>query len=466
MKQTRPRKRKKETWIATRIGIDIPMESDEKMEADVFIEQSTGKVRMFDMVPATNDLTSFSSTLWKAIAEPAGDEKAYRPGRLVVDRAELKMAAQLLAKEQDIELEVDPDATAFIKGMVSLLEDEFSDGPGLQYLVDEDVDPALVSAFYTAAYDYLEETPWDWLLDSDCVEIEGLDPSPLLCSVLGAGGQPGLAIYLTPESAEQYFSGEVDPLFDTPPPSLAFMLQDLDDLPPGLALELSEHRWKTHPLGAAVLMRADRPERLHPTNDELRLMSSALEAVTRLAEAEDDEGDSVDELVLTLSTGQKVTVRYTDPPVDEDGLVYLPDSEEEACRRLDALWDSGQIQEALNFSGVILDVSYEPWPRVMHRAARYLLAKGMTEDLMEFWRDFSSCADPAWLYIGALAELELGHKPGFKKRLKKAVKKDPALGRRLLDGSSDMDEYATIWRPVWSENSQARKGLAKALGLD
>lgn len=453
MKKTAPRQRKKEIWAGTRRPLDVPMESETPVEAEIWVDTRSGQLRMLELVPAGSDLSSFSANLWRAITEPIRGETPYRPGEVVVDRPELAQALMSLAQEQKIQVSTEPAVAEAFDDVVEQMEAELADGPGYQFLADEDVDPALVAAFYEQANRYLDLEPWMAHLDSDWIAVEGLEKEPLFCSILGAGGEPGLAMCWTRAGAEEFAHGRVGPDHDIP--SLAFMVQRDDELRPGLQGELLEHGWPRHSEGAAVLLRGDRPERPQPTNDELRLMTSVLEAVTLFLASQAKRSKKV-----KLATGQTVSVRYDKklseivPEVDDDGWLFM---------MLDQLSDAHRLEEALDVAaGALYSAPYLNFS-VLSRLVSYLLRLERYQELEDIWEKFAPTGPPEWSYVGALNAIARGKTALGKKRLKEGATSDLEVGKRILGlSSSPDDDFAEIWRPLWQANPEAMNLLAQA----
>lgn len=264
--------REEETWLATRMPFPQPLK--EKMDAAVFIDASTGKLRHIDLIPASADQLQFSQCFWRAVESPSTNQAPYRPGVLVVDRGELERAVRSLARMQRIALHVDPSVGEFIRAP---LNDMMSgmENLGFSYTYDEDVDPALVGQFFDRVHEFLEATPWERLKNEDVLVLKGLEVSPLFCLVMGAGGKPGLALCLNRQALEAVFSPDRNRA--TSHASLTFTLES----EPGLALseEIARYGWRVHWLGVPTLVRYDRHDRPNPTNRELKLACEALEAV-------------------------------------------------------------------------------------------------------------------------------------------------------------------------------------------
>lgn len=460
-----------EVWAGTRTRVDLSVDPPQQLEAEIWVETSTGQIRSFDLVPAGSDLTSFSEALWRAVSAPAEDQTPYRPGQLVVDRAELRKAIAPLAKMQQMKVVVDPDVAENFRELLDEMESELASGRDLRLAVG-DCTPELVAEFYDMAYDYLEAALWEtW--SGEWLELKGLSDKPLYCTVIGGDGEPGLVLCWDREGADQLAEG-ADPA-DGQIPSLGFMIYREDEIGPRLELEIQEHGWRRHPLGAAILLRGDLPDRSEPTSEELKLMTRALEAVTRYLTPDKVTGRS---RKIKLTSGEPVQVKidrelsipryvFGDDEEDDDfqdSDFAVPDPEE-ALPILDSLASEGCFGEAAMLAMAVLSHSGPSAdPRLLVRLAAYSYQVQGFAELEELWSSSTEDCPPFWYYVGALTAHALADNAQFQKRLKQGLKVDPALGKRLLGRAAKSDEdFLRLWRPLWKQRPEALDTLKQFL---
>ncbi|MBI3924538.1 MAG: hypothetical protein HY319_03280 [Armatimonadetes bacterium] len=469
------------------------MEPPQEVDLVVWVEASTGRLRLMDLIPAEADTAAFSQSLLRAVQEPAPGSTPYRPGLVVVDRPELLAAIEPVARSAGFHAEL--GAVEALEQIASEVEREMARGPGFEYLAFGDVEPREVGAFLEVAMAYFDVEPWNWLCEGDLIRVEGLDPSPVFCSVLGAAGvERGLAIFLNAEAADIFASGQV-PERAEEAPALSLTSLAPEEIPIGLEGEILKHGWPIHPEGCALLMRTDRVERPAPTSEELALASRVLEAVVEFVEDGDD-------LLLTLSSGETVTVRWDDgdngdvllfdtaaTPAERlrearDVLVRSPDNiparltvaeleepslekrlpllleAEELGRRaaaaqyeedlfghpyldavqavMEALWQLGRQNEAVERGWLLVELDPEASLEARCRLAEFLFTLERYDELDTLWQAHVDDRSLEWLYTGALCEFRrAGRTHCFKRRLKKALKASRAmpdylLGRRAI----------------------------------
>lgn len=454
-KSSMPQQRKKEVWVGSRLPVGILVDQTQQLAVDLWVEGSTGVVRMAELVPADSDLGDFSRTLQQAVSQPMAGAEIYRPGAILVDRSELMMALGGYARELDIEVEVRASVAEDLREIVEDMERHLTSIQGYGFLVDKDVDPALVAKFYQQAHRFLDLEPWRHYHSEELLEIKGLRPESLFCSILGADGEIGLGLYLSREAVETLFSGglEVDDE-ELTLESLAFMLYSQEEIGSVLASEMEEHGWKSHPLGVPILMRGDRPERSNPTNEEILLMTKTLEAVIYYVEQDD-----VELMPFELSTGEIVKVSSSEE--FEERLVDFDDPIE-VLTVLDQLWSEGDVlQAAALSSGYLYDTNYEDEP-ILYRLALYLCQLDEYEKLSVIWRELEPGCSAEWYYVGSFFELQRGHVSTGTSRLKKAIKRDMGIARRLL-GVDPEDDFARLWKPAWESEPKAWAVLQEML---
>lgn len=424
------KQRKKEVWLGTRVPFDIPMDPPRQLKVDVWVESSTGKLRCLDMVDAGSEVAEFSRSLLTAVQGTGQSAEPYRPGRVVVDRPELLESVESVARSHQIEALLDPEIGDYLGGLVRDLEDFMSDGPGFQYLATEDVEPEEVEAFFQQFNSFLRAAPWEDYYDSDVLTVTGLGAEPLQCSILGADGTPGLALYLDDDARELYLSGLVHDGHEAP--ALVALLVEPGEIGPGLAGEIALHNWPVHPGGVPTMMRVDREERPHPTAPELALMTKMLEAVTVFSYEEDVECEP---LHFRLSSGEFVSVSC------EDAL------EEDPLDVVESFQESGEIMEALVAAEVGLGM-FPDYDALRYRLAELLHSNRYFERLRMLCREFRGDKSIEWLLVSALADFECGHLPSCQRTLQKAVKKDRVGVERLLRNAKHQDPFWTYFGPA------------------
>lgn len=211
---------------------------------------------------------------------------------------DLFRALKPLALIENFELVLEPSVREPLDETAAEIEAEMKDGPGYQYLVEEDVDPNLVRRFFTRVKTFLDTALWLEIESSEILVIHGLDFDPLFVSVLGLG-EIGLSVFLNREAVESIFFERGNP-FDQNILSAA-----LESEPgPGLNSEIREHNWPTHPFGVPLVLRANRKDRPHPTEPELNLLCDVFEAITLLGDT--DFFETTDPTAVKLECGKTV----------------------------------------------------------------------------------------------------------------------------------------------------------------
>lgn len=168
----------------------------------------------------------------------------------------------------------------------------------LRYLGVKDpsyaADPNAAAAFFRAAADYWDLAPWEVLGENEPLEVEGLDPQPLLVAVRGEETEPGLALFA---SRKDWKEGRPRAWlqFENEPPG------------PAMAAEIEEGRW---PLGQpdAIPVAAEPGQVASPAT--LALLARAMHVVARFLKAGLEEEDSVRQRQLKLPSGLKVWVTW------------------------------------------------------------------------------------------------------------------------------------------------------------
>lgn len=286
------------------------------------MEADTGQLRLLKMAE-DGPPPDFSQSVWEAAQSPmVGDP--YKPGKLLVSQKELFQAVKPLARMQKIQLELEPDIGLFLEELKAQLEEEFKDGPGMHFLIDEDVDPELVREYFQRFCEFLEVEPWHRFPSSQALLLRGLEQDPIWITVMG-NLETGLGVCLTREAVEAVFSGHCEP------DDVNILSALLDENPgPALRQEVAEYGWPVADDRIPIVIRGGREERPHPTEAELRLLCDAFEAVTSVAR-------SPFRLVLTsfeLSSGREVEVCI------DDSIELKPDLNDE--RRLSLSLTLGQ----------------------------------------------------------------------------------------------------------------------------
>lgn len=444
--------RSEEIWAASRLPVQAPGDDTEQLEVEVWVEGSTGLVRMCSVVPAGADLAGFCDGFLSAMSSPMGDMEPYRPGKLLVDRKELAKAIRPLAAEHGVEVEVRSAVADDLRELAEKIEGDLAEEYAFQYLAEGDVKPETVTAFFEQAHRYLTLAPWELEVESLTFEVSGLTPQPLVASVAGED-EPGLALYPSLEAARAYATFDGEDL-DALEPSTAMTM-----LEPALASaefrgEMEAHGWTAHMLGLPVLTAQTRLERPNATESELLEMTAVLEALTYYL----GEGDEPS-MAFELSTGAIVKVTPT-----EDVFAQIPTFEnaDEAVVGLDRLWDEGEAELAAAAASQYLEDEGDFDPRVIYRFALYLTAMEAYEDLDEVWKSFATLPSPELHYVGAFLAHGLEHSSTASKRLKKAVKQDPQVGHRLLALDPE-DDFSRLWVAPWAEASGLRLELEELL---
>lgn len=443
--------RKSEIWAGTRLPIDLLLDPPQELVVDCWVESSSGIVRQCQVVPAESPLEGFADRLRLAIERPLSGMRSYRPGGILVDRPELAEAIKDLCAHHRIEIQVRSEVAGKLQELVSKLERDLGGGAGFGYMLGEDVEPELVADFFQRACAVLNRHPWYLVPDPLMLEIVGLLHRPVYVSVLGEGSDVELVLHMNPADAFAFSASRKN---RDSVPGLHLTLFPPGQARPGLRAEMEQYGWQGHELGIPLLLSGYRPEQSNPTALELKIMSLVLEAL----ELFDSEPESC---TVQLHQGSEVLLRLV-PYVEQEILDSSPMQADDVLQTLDKLWAEGDVEEAIKIAVMFLSKPGNQSKPIVHRFPLYLCVKGDLGWANRFWQAHTQGCGAEWYYLGAFLDLRRGHASSALKRLKKGVKHDPEVGRRLL-GQDQNDNYSKLWGPMWQGHPASLEALTGAL---
>lgn len=450
-----PQQRPTEVWAGTRMSLDVTTQDGAAVEADIWIEVSTGEMRLMEVRPAGSDLEAFAQSLWNAVSNPVEGEP-YRPGNVVVDRTDLAKSLATMARFQKIEVDVDPSLSEQFDQLKEDLEGEFRGDFGFTYLGHHDVEADLVEQFFRAAPAFFADKPWEQMEEHPWLEVAGLSPAPVYVSVVGDEESPGVLLCWDIETAENISRGSLERMLQTD--CLSLSLSEPDGIGDELKEEIESHDWPVTTKGVPLLVRPARPERVAPTSSEMTLMLRILENLPRHFQSAKSES------TFDIADSGLVTVRQA------VGNFEFAGSEEErldeVLEELDGLEAKQQWPVACALALTFQEEHKLLDERLLMKTTSYLHHLGSADSLEEFTEAIGSEAPPAWPYVSAWAALAQGHKPTFRKRLKKAVKGRPEIGKALLEGTEAGDDpFLKSWAAIWRNEPAAMDELRALLEL-
>ena len=447
-----PPQRKSEIWAGTRLPIDLLLEPAQDLVVDCWVESSSGIVRQCQVVPAASPFQGFADRLASAINRPLGGMRAYRPGGILVDRPELAEAIGDLCAENRIEIKIRPEVAEKLQELVARLERDLGGGAGFGYLLGDEVEPNLVAELFERTGRVLDRRPWYQVPYPLMLEVAGLLHMPVYVSVLGEGGDVELVVHMSPKEAHA-FSANRDGKEEVP--GLHLTLFPPGTVRTGLKAEMEQYGWREHALGVPLLLSGYGPEKSNPTGLELKIMNLVLETLERF----DPEPTTSS---VRLSQGSEVQLRLV-PFVEPEILDSRSMEPGDVVETLDKLWAEGDLDEAIRIAVMFLSKpgNHDGNP-IMYRLPLYLCGKGDLEWANRYWHAHSHGCAAEWHYLGAFVDLRRGHSSSALKRLKKGVKHDPEVGRRLL-GKDENGEYIRLWRPMWQSQPRALEMLTATL---
>jgi hypothetical protein len=269
-------RRAKSTWQGSRRPTAAQIENQGPLDLMIWLDSGTRQIRTGMVAPRGAGGDAMWTALVQAMTDPAGDLKPFRPGKVALeDDASRAYVAQAL---QDLGIElVTWQASNVLDDAFDNMEGTLSRGPGPTYLDKPDNTPERMAPFFEAAVDLFEAAPWEGRPDTQPVRLRGLDPSPLLVSLLGdAGEEFGVAIYLTQAAAQAVIQSE-DPAEATRQPVLMMTYTHPDEAGPGILAEASTHEWKLVDAECLPLLaRSDRPDDFVAHGSEVDLATDVM----------------------------------------------------------------------------------------------------------------------------------------------------------------------------------------------
>lgn len=444
-----PQQRSEEVWAGTRISLDVTMQDGSAVEADIWIEVSSGEMRLMEVRPNGSDLDSFAQSLWNAISNPVEGDP-YRPGHIVVDRSDLAKALASVARFQKIEVDVDPALADQFSQLREDLEAQFRGDAGFTYLGHDDVDPGVVELFFRASSTFFSARPWEAVEGTPWLEVEGLSPAAVYLTVVGDESSPGLLLCWDLETAQNMSRGHLGLALETD--CLSLSLADSEEVGVELKEEIESHDWPVTTLGVPLLVRPARSERVAPLSTELTLVTGLLETLPLYFQRL--EGEAREEV---LSDG--VTIRPAPgnfEPTEEEMI-------ESVLEELDALEAKEQWPVACALALTFQEDHKLLDERLLMRTTSYLHRLGSADSLEEFTEAIAFEAPRAWPYVSAWSGLAQGLAV-FERRLKAAVAADPAPGQALLQGlDSKEDPFLHSWATIWRGEPRAMAILRSLL---
>ncbi|MCA9793883.1 MAG: hypothetical protein KC910_18870 [Candidatus Eremiobacteraeota bacterium] len=417
------------TWLGLQVELGLATETLEKADAVVWLEAESLQVRTLDLIPVDAGLTHFSRGLLEAMH--SGEFPP--PGRLLVEAPEQLVALGGVAELEGIPVEVDQGATALASTSIRPLLEQLKEGPGYGYLLNGDIDPDRVGEFFRKVDEFYDlEPPQGYLV------IEGITPEPLYADTFSPTTVPSLRLYYSADFYNQISSGLTDAIFSL---SSLFLTQASPKFPHlALQLEVLCKKWVVHPLGLPMLLNLGRPERVHPTADELELTISVLDHL--IAFLDPDPARPVSDVVMEWFEPEE---RYP-----------VPEASHQLDARVEELWSQGEPYQAIGLARRSLRLTATSLRR--QRLADLYFRLGLYDQALSLWSAFREDKTPEWQAVGALCECRVGHLASGRRLLKKVLKKAPDLGGRLLHVGSQ-DEFSKRWRGHWQACPEAIQAL-------
>ncbi len=448
-----PQQRPEEVWAGTRISLDVTMKDGTAVEADIWIEVSTGEMRLMEVRPDGSDLDSFAQSLWNAVSNPVEGDP-YRPGHIVVDRPDLAKALASMTRFQKIEVDVDPALAEQFDQLREDLEAQFRGDVGFTYLGHDDVEPEAVERFFQATASFFSHRPWEVVEQSPWLEVEGLSPAPVYVNAVGDESSPGLLLCWDLETAQNMSRGHLGIAMATD--CLSLSLSEPDGIGDELKEEIERHDWPVTALGVPLLVRPARAERVAPLSSEIALVTALLEVLPlyfgRL------EGDA-SEHPVSGPDGTEAVVR----PAPGNFEATEEEMVENVLHELDELEAKEQWPVACALALTFQEEHKLLDERLLMRTTSYLHHLGSADSLEEFTEAIAFEAPAAWPYVSAWSGLAKGM-PVFRERLAGAVQAHPEAGRALLEGlDPSEDPFLRSWAAIWHNEPRAMDELRAQL---
>ncbi|MGE0494264.1 MAG: hypothetical protein AB7S38_33945 [Vulcanimicrobiota bacterium] len=431
---TRDLEEKPRTWVGVQVELGLTTIDRGKADAVIWVDGESQRLRSLDFVPVGSGLTHFSRGLLQAIH----DGEAPPPGRLLVEAPAQVTALGGLSELDGISMEVDPSATSLAWSTMRPILEQLKAGAGYGYLIDHDLDPDRVGEFFRKVDEF-----YDLELPSGYLMLEGLRAEPLYLHLAPLRTLPALRVYYSLDFYNLIASGLTGAVFSFP----SLFLTQASPKVPHLALEVEvlSKGWVVHPLGLPMLLNLGRPERVHPTADELELMISVLDHL--IAFLDPDSGRPPSEVVM----------EWFEP----SELTPVPESDQQLGARLEELWAQGVPYQAIGLATRAVSLQASSLRR--HWLADLYFRLDVYDEASLLWSTFREDKTPEWQAVGALCECRVGHLASGRRLLKKVLKKAPDLGARLLQASSE-DEFSKRWRGHWQSCPEAVQVLRELVG--
>lgn len=447
---TMPAQRPDEVWAGTRISLDVMMPDGGAVEADIWIEVSSGEMRLMEVRPDGSTLDSFSDSLWNAIANPVEGEP-YRPGQIVVDRPDLAKALANFSRFQKIEIEVDPELAEQFTQLREDLEAQFrGEGDDFTYLGHGDVEADAVERFFAASSAFFGYQPWEVAEQTPWLEIEGLTPSPVYLKSVGDENSPGALLCWDLSTAEKITRGHLGTALDSD--CLSLSLLEPDEIGDELREEIESNDWPVTTLGVPLLTRPQSSEREAPLPSELALMTSLLELLPNYFKT---VGEQARETTLSTASGTSVTLRPAAGNFEASEEEHL----ENVLHELDELETKKQWALACALALTFQEEHKLLDERLLMKITLYLHMLGSAKSLEEFTEAVSLEAPAAWPYVHAWSGRFQGESV-FRDRLAQALAFNPGVAKALVEGTeSPEDPFFRSWAAVWRAEPSAMEAL-------
>lgn len=451
---TMPEQRPDEVWAGTRISLDVMTPDGGAVEADIWIEVSSGEMRLMEVRPEGSTLDSFSDSLWNAIAGPVEGDP-YRPGQIVVDRADLAKALANFGRFQKIEIEVDPELTEQFTQLREDLEAQFrGEGDDFTYLGHGDVEADSVERFFAASSAFFAYQPWEAAEQMPWLEIEGLTPSPVYLKSVGDESSPGVLLCWDLQTAEKITRGHLGTALESD--CLSLSLLEPDEIGDELREEIESHDWPVTTLGVPLLARAQNSERESPLPSEIALMTSLLDLLPSYLHS---VGEHAIETTLSAADGASVTLR----PAAGNFEVTEQEHLENVLHELGELEGKKQWAVACALALTFQEEHKLLDERLLMKITLYLHMLGSANSLEEFSDAVSLEAPAAWPYVRAWSGRFQGESV-FEDRLAVAVAANPGVATALLQGVELPDDpFFRSWAAVWRAEPSAMEALGRLL---
>jgi hypothetical protein len=420
-------------WVGARYELTEPIRDGDAVyrpQVVLWLELPSGLlVGSMMMDPST--ALSFAETLEQTMSSPA-EGPPRRPARIRV--ADAKLAKELRKSFGGIRVVVAsvPELDETFEQLSQALAQS---PPEPSYLGDGDISPAAVADLFTVASVLFRTKPWRQVSDQQIVRVDipEYDIDGACLSIIGAAGESfGLLLFLSVEDFDAFGDGLRRP-GDGQPAMWSLSFGRENELPPGMAREIEQHRWPVAGArGYPTLFSIDAAWQPVPvTEREVRMMTSCTRAFLRFFEEYGNvfTDEHAEPVRVPMALDDQVTVTLTAPYVDAEDIDDLFEpvpprepSEVEAILEMElclvsAIADFASARFGPDWAGVVDDHPDArslliPWVTWTVTAGTTRVADAFVEarerTLSPEEHDWCAAQSEAWLGVWEVLEVEPG----------------------------------------------------------